>query len=131
MLRVKAFIDGRSRLFISGKTVTWHHYEDAAPGRWNGNKEPTELNGKKWFPDWPDVPDLLNSFCNCSSSSTTVTPSLASKDQLVGITIIKARGKVFVPVQPNSGNSYTAQVEFNDVGISGADWYEVIANYEP
>ena len=48
-LAIRAFIDGRSNLVLSGDSMTWHHLEFAAPGRWNSNDFPTTVNGVDWL----------------------------------------------------------------------------------
>src|SRR5438309_2122593 len=53
-IRVRAYIDGRSRLRLQGNTVQWLHLEWAAPGKHGGLNKPTVINGKEWFPEWPD-----------------------------------------------------------------------------
>ena len=60
VIRIEALIDGRSRLLLKGKTAQWLNLEYAAPGRHDQTKLPTVLNGKKWFPEWPDQPDEEN-----------------------------------------------------------------------
>src|SRR5438477_4162564 len=41
VIRVQAYIDGRSRLRLQGNTVQWLHVEWAAPGKHGGQNKPT------------------------------------------------------------------------------------------
>ena len=42
-LTVKAQIDGRSQLMLSGSLIWWHHIDWEPPGLW-GEEQPTFLN---------------------------------------------------------------------------------------
>ena len=49
--------------------MRWFHYDWAAPGRLGGANFPTRVNDVNGYPDWPDVPDPENRFCNCQSTT--------------------------------------------------------------
>ena len=127
-LNVRAFIDGQSQLIIHGDSVRWHHLGATAPGRQFVN-EPTYLNGEAWYPTWPDVPDSLNTNCDCDSSTYVGVPALGRKDQSVNLEVIQARHTVSIVQQPSAGNDYTFVVEFDDGPPDGADWYEIDLGY--
>lgn len=124
-LRVRAFIDGRSDLVLSGSTVHWHHQSAAAPGLWSGNNEPTSLNNAPWTPVWPSAGE--NRDCNCDSQASPAVPPLPARSQVVGMQVVQSRGTVNI-VQPTGMNNYTLTVTFDD-GPSGASWYEVVLSY--
>lgn len=128
-LTVRAYIDGRSELILHRNTVHWHHFDFAAPGRHGGNNFPTYLNGKAWFPTWPDVPTAENRDCNCNSSTFVGVPRLPARSQTVDLTIVNARGSVSIVQQPNANNDYTLVLEFNDNPLGGPAWYEVTLTY--
>ena len=66
-VRIRACIDGRSRLILDDDTARWQHFDFAAPGRNECNLgvpiEPTFVSGVEWWPQWPDLPDCENRFC--------------------------------------------------------------------
>jgi len=134
-LKVRALIDGRSRLVIQGDSVHWQHLDFAAPGRWQdpdtqrAYDEPTYLNGIAWFPVWPDQPDRENRDCGCDSSATSGMPPLARQSQPVTLGIEQARGQVTVVQQPEAANNFTLTIEFDDNPQGGAEWYEVTLLY--
>ena len=128
-LKVRAYVDGRSRLVLQGNSARWHHLDFAGPGRWIDADEPTYLNGAPWFPAWPDVPDRENRDCNCDSSHYVGVPFLAAEAHTVGLAIVQARGGATVIQQPAQANGFTLIVEFDDNPPFGADWYDVKLDY--
>jgi hypothetical protein len=120
-LRVRAYVDGKSRLVVTPNAIRWDHLEHAKPGQWSEKNEPTYVNGYAWIPTWP------------SSSATAVESSspLAVNLSLSGsveITKVAARWQVEIIQQPAADNGFTLVIEFNDdpPGIGGPAWYEVI-----
>lgn len=130
ILKIRASIDGRSRLIIKGDVFFWHHLDFDAPGRWElgEGSQPTYLNRVVWFPIWPDIPDTTNDSCNCYSSYYKGIPYLARTNQRVWLDIVQGRGGVTVIQQPNSDNDFTLIMEMDDY-FDGAEWYEVNLNY--
>jgi hypothetical protein len=51
-LDLTAFIDGKSTLCFTAKGVRWKHLVFSKPGIYEGQKHPTVINGKSWFPEW-------------------------------------------------------------------------------
>jgi len=131
ILNIRAYIDGRSQLIIKDNVVYWLHLDFDAPGRWELGEafQPTYINRVRWEPSWPDIPDLTNDSCNCSSSFFIGIPSLARTNQQVQLDIIRGRGWVTVIQQPNANDNYTLNIEFDDNAFDGADWYEVNITY--
>ncbi|MEW6079978.1 MAG: PASTA domain-containing protein, partial [Thermodesulfobacteriota bacterium] len=129
-LNVKAFIDGRSRLFIQGRTVWWRNYNFCEPGRHGGNNYPTILNSVEWYPQWPPS----SGYCiNCTSSSyVDLNPPLAQIDSPVSLDRISVRhgGLASIYEQPTNANGYRAVIEFNDITPAGSTWYEVAMHYK-
>ena len=124
-IHVEAYIDGRSQLILQGNTARWYHLDWTAPGLYGvGANYPTKINGTDWFPTWPS--EGPNLFCSCYSSTFTgVSPALPMSDVPVTLTNIQARDNATLIQAPNSGNDYTAIVEFNDDPSPAADWYIV------
>jgi ribosomal protein L35AE/L33A len=126
ILRVEAFIDGRSQLKIRGNTAQWHHINWDAPGRWGGANYATVINGDNWFPIWPDVPDGKNTSCNCDSDIYSgVNPPLSLSAQTVMVNHIQARNTVSIIQEPAADNNYELIVDFNDNPIGGPVWYMI------
>jgi hypothetical protein len=123
---VDALIDGKSQLILQGNTAQWLHLDFAAPGRLEFQNEPTVINGKEWFPVWPDVPDAENRFCNCTSSIFKgVRPALPQTNMMVTLNVIQGRGDVRIVQMPAASNNYTLIVEFDDDPYGGAEIYKI------
>ena len=124
-LDVRAHIDGRSLLILSGNTAQWFHLEAAAPGRHDGVEFATYINGDSWLPSWPDISGPENRNCRCTSSTYEgPDPLVAESEAVVTLEIVQARGEVLVLDQPTKQNGFTLVVEFDDTPGS-SDWYEV------
>ena len=124
-LHIRALIDGDSYLVIGGGAMYWYNHKYDAPGRWNGQDQPTYVNDAPWTPQWPSPGGNKN--CDCSSS-TTPAPPVAQRDQTVGFQVNAARSTVGVTQEPTADTSYTIMIEFNDVP-DDADWYDVTLTY--
>lgn len=48
LIRVQAWVDGRSQLVLQGDTARWHHFDYAAPGRLGFANAPTTIDGVDW-----------------------------------------------------------------------------------
>jgi hypothetical protein len=140
-LLVRAYIDGRSRLMLDTGTAQWLHLDYAAPGRLECNLgqpvEPTvfapiqgsipSTMSQSWYPQWPDVPDCENRDCNCTSDVFTgVVPALPNASFAVALELVDSRGLSWIVEQPTSANGYRVVIEFDDVALPGAAWYEVV-----
>jgi hypothetical protein len=126
-LRVRAFIDGTSRILLHGSTLKWHHIEASAPGLWEKHNDPTYLDNLPWTPTWPSSGDAKS--CNCMSSSSNAVPPLPAKAQTVTLTPIAVRDEAKIREQPSATNDFTATIELHD-GNTGAAWYEVVLAYD-
>ena len=109
----------------------WHHIGSGAPGREPlGTVLPTYLNGVEWYPQWPDIPDMTNRDCDCDSSIYEGIPPLAAAAQTATLTLVQARGPVWIRSQPSAANNYTLTIAYDDGSPhDGPDWYEIIVNY--
>ncbi|TET37857.1 MAG: hypothetical protein E3J65_06045 [Dehalococcoidia bacterium] len=124
-ISIQAYIDGKSLLIITGHTVQWHHLDWAAPGRLDFVDLSTVINGIEWYPQWPDVPDAENRWCDCYSSIyEDLDPALPKLDVEVELSIIRARHSLSIAQYPSVDNDYTLIVDFNDNPPGGAAWYE-------
>jgi hypothetical protein len=136
-LRIAAFIDGESQLYIKGNTVHWKHFIYAAPGRWDADGvapftiRPIALNGVDWLPDWPDQPTPENRICSmypCAgvdSSSTQLpisVPRVPSTTTLTEVLVRRAQGIVQMP---SAANDYELIVLITDYMVGGATDYIV------
>jgi len=125
VIRVQAYIDGRSRLAFAGKTAQWFHLQWAAPGKHGGLDKPTVINGQDWFPEWPDIGDAENRNKMVSNKYDHLDPPLPAANVVATIKKIEARGNVNVVQQPKAANKYTLIVEFDDSRQEGPADYDV------
>lgn len=51
-LRIRAFVDGRSKLVLTRSSAQWVHYSGTPPGLGDGRNEPTFLENYIWKPRW-------------------------------------------------------------------------------
>jgi hypothetical protein len=136
-IRIRAWIDGRSRLLLDDDTAQWQHFDFAAPGRNECNlgvpAEPTSIAGVEWWPQWPDVPDCENRSCGgCTSDVLSgLVPGVPDATQRVTIVPIQVRSECTLVEPPSSANGYRVVVEFDDNGPVGSDWYEIDLVLEP
>ncbi|NVB84815.1 MAG: hypothetical protein HOV81_40975 [Kofleriaceae bacterium] len=121
VLRVQAWVDGRSRLTFHGTTVQWEHFQFAAPGREAGVNIATKLGEVDWFPMWPDVPTAENRDCNCKSSVYTDLPvGIPRAPSTTTLTAVMSRKPPTVIQEPAEANDYTLVVELSDLGFGGS-----------
>ena len=125
-IRIQARIDGRSHIVLRGTQVQWHHIQRAAPGRDDARVEPTFINDKEWFPDWPDVPNQENRDCDCMSDVfRPLVPRIPSDGRIAQLRNIQVRGSASIVQQPEAVNEYTLIVQLNDNGRIGSAEYIV------
>ena len=122
IIRVQAYIDGRSRLCISGKSVHWSNLDYNPPGQFGKTRRPTIINGQNWYPTWTGLP---LSTLSLSNSFDKLDPPLPRFPTTITINPVVARGRVWVVQQPAAANDYTLIVEFDDSGPAGAANYIV------
>lgn len=117
---VRADIDGQSVLTLRGRTARWFHIDYAAPGRHNGQNNPTIINGTKWFPRWPQPGQ--NYFCRCYSSTfRKVTPRVPRNAVSVFVQAVSCRDSCSVRYSDDG----TLVIDFNDNPSPSDAWYEV------
>ena len=121
LIRVRAHIDGRSRLCIRGNTVQWLHLEYDPPGLHGNVQNPTFINGTAWIPVWLDVP-FGNRQCVSDVHACTAALLPANAVQM-SVTAFTGRGKVSIVQQPTAANRFTAIIEFDDSVAAGAADY--------
>lgn len=125
-ITVEALIDGRSQLILRKNTAQWHHFDFAAPGRHEFVNLPTVINGKEWFPVWPDVPDAENRDCQCYSSIFKgVKPVLHPNMPPVEINVLQGRGSVVIVEYPSKANGNALVIEFDDDPYGGPAMYQI------
>ena len=123
-ITVKALIDGRSQLILSGATAQWRHLDYAAPGTHMGVDLPTVINGMAWYPEWPEEGE--NYSCDCYSDIFSgVEPPIPRAVIDVGLRVIQGRGEVTIIETPKATNGYALVVEFDDNPISGSVEYRI------
>lgn len=123
-IRIEALIDGRSQLIIHDGTAQWYHLDFAAPGRHEFVNKPTIINGVKWFPKWPDVPDTENRDCHCTSNVFHgVSPQLPVREATISLRLIQSRYETKVAQHPTVANDYTLIIEFDDNPVGGSQDY--------
>lgn len=117
-LTVRAYIDGRDVVKVSGNKLWFEHETCALPGR------TIYVNGKAWTPDWTN---------NVSTEFMGLTPAFRSANAHdIQITKRAGRGIVSIAQFPSPANEETLAVRLDDdfPGIpGGADWYEVVITW--
>jgi len=138
-LRVRAEIDGRSRLVVQDFLAYWHHDDHAAPGllNYHGEDAPetmaepqaTFINGETFEPAWPE--DGENRDCNCESSVFASEQLLVPlTDAEVSLDVIEARHEVNLVQTPSEENGQTLIIEFDDNPVGGDAWYELELRFD-
>lgn len=132
-LRVSAWIDGRSRLILSGDQVAWLHLDYSAPGRLDGAFLPTTIDGTDWFPRWPDEPDSENRDCGCRSLDAWVgLPAPVPRAATTAtVTPVAMRGAARVIEQATVANDFAVVIELDDNASAGAETYVVDIDVAP
>lgn len=124
-LTIEALVDGRSWLILQKNTLQWYHLDYAAPGRLEFQDVPTLVNGKEWFPVWPDIPDAENRDCYCYSSTFKGVKPVFNAKKLVEINVLQGRGVVSFVQYPAPENDNTLILEIDDNPYGGAVMYEI------
>lgn len=116
---VQADIDGHSQLTISGRSARWFHIDFAAPGRHNGQNNPTIINGIKWFPGWPQPGE--NRDCHCHSSTfRNVRPRVPLQADGFSVEAVSCRDSCSA-----SYSDGVLVIDFNDDPSASDAWYTV------
>jgi len=117
-IRIRAQIDGKSRLVFKKGSIQWNHVFYAKPGQHNGANYPTTINENlDWMPQWTN--DISNEF-NQTNVDLRGT---------VQVQPIVARNSLSIVQQPNISNGQTTIVEIFDTA-SGSSFYEFILTGE-
>jgi len=142
-LYIENRVDGKSQLEVQGYFARYHHYDHAAPGlhRHDANcqldtdatlvmaHDPTFINGKQWWPEWPEGGE--NRDCHCDSSffksDELLVPAAESK---VTLNVIRARGEVAIIERPTAANGYRLTILWDDNPPAGCDFYEIELVFE-
>jgi Ca2+-binding RTX toxin-like protein len=124
---LRAFVDGRSQLTLSGSDAQWYHLDYAAPGRYGTSDLPTYINGVAWIPTWPSTGELRD--CHCYSDTFTgVIPPVPAGAIHATLTPV-GDGCLDSCTLTVSSGSFT--VDFNDDPHGGPAWYEVRVDVTP
>ncbi len=139
-LEVRAWIDGRSHLYIQGDSMAWAHYDWTRPGlepMGEGYPEPpyptyvsTYLNGAlvenfQWVASWPDDGNV-SGIWNGLNPAIPTTSLLSST---LTFTETRESGSLWVVQYAHADNSYVTILEFNDNGPPDAAWYTARMDY--
>lgn len=132
-LRVSAFIDGRSRLVLSGSQVRWFHLDFSAPGRLGTDdgerdSQPTLIDGLEWWPTWPDVPDSENRDCGCGTVDAwtdLAVPVPQGASTAIVTPVGEMRGAARVIEQATVANDFAVVVELDDNQTAGGTTYVI------
>lgn len=126
VITIEALIDGRSWLILQRNMIQWYHLDFAAPGRHEFVNVPTVINGKEWFPVWPDVPDAENRDCQCYSNRFRgIKPGTQRSKAPVEIRVLEGRGTVSILEQPSKQNQHALVIEFDDNAYGGPATYQI------
>ncbi len=125
-LRIKALIDGPSRLIINSNGIRWYHWDwTAVPGRHDGANEPTTINGYPWYPSWLQPGENRNYEAYSSYySDLNLQQFLGAKNYI--ITAVQARTPVGLWLSSESNETAEVNLEYDDLFQGGSDYYEVI-----
>jgi formylglycine-generating enzyme required for sulfatase activity len=117
-IRIRAQIDGKSRLVFKKGSIQWNHVFYAKPGQHNSANYPTTINGDlDWMPQWNyDISDEFNQTNVDLRGTVQVQP-------------IIARNSLSIVQQPNISNGQTTIVEIFD-SANGSSFYEFILTGE-
>lgn len=139
-VNIKAMIDGKDRLTISGDTMQWQHLNPyAAVGRHWGSNEPTiisttlngitQMDNVNWIPDWPKAPPAEIRYEATSSVFTGLFPSIPLTGMVIeNVTVIPLSNRWTTSLIGFTENSVI--IEFNDNPPSSHYWYEAQINIE-
>ena len=129
--QVRVRMDGQSRLILKGDTMRWHHLDWVVPGRQDNANLPTMVNGKPWFPVWPDGDGWRNNFGLCTSSLRRgLKPALPRRPADVYLGVLEGRGAVRLIDAPCPDNDFALTVELDD-WQNGEDEYAVEIHVRP
>jgi hypothetical protein len=128
VIKIQAYIDGRSRLAIRSNTARWLNLEYNVPGVHGTTSRPTIINRSMWFPTWTKDPAGTGSL---SDEFTHVTPPLPLTPMTATVKPITARGQISIIQQPTADNQYTLIVEFDDSVAAGAADYVAEISFTP
>lgn len=135
VIKIKALIDGIDTVKIRGNKAWYEHESWELPGRSHGRDENTLINDKPWRPVWHIVND--HTFLDQRMPSKPyedLQPAFAPKTPAnIKLTKIAGRGEVKISQLPTPENQETLSIHLDDsdpVEFSGADWYEVMIEWQ-
>jgi hypothetical protein len=127
----QADFDGRDWLVIQGKTARWQHFDYTPVGLHNPSYPATVMSssingvplvsGASWIPSWPNGTGTGA----WSSTYGGLIPALPSNPGRVSLNVVSGRGPVSIVQLPNTANTNTLIVEFNDDVFGGDALYDV------
>jgi hypothetical protein len=130
-VRIRAYIDGVSRVKIQDNKLWWHHLIWYPPGYLNAPPvQPTYVNGKPWLPNWPF--SGTGKDCDCESDMYDLCDAgvqLGPKPALDQVQTVASRGEVATVEPPLAANNYLTVVEIVDTPWL-ADWHEIVVRFK-
>jgi hypothetical protein len=115
-VQFKAYIDGDDTVMIKSNQLWYVHGTYQLPGKWNGNDEPTYINGEAWRPKWKAG--------NSDMYTVTNAPLPSAGEPKVYVVDKKYHwDRVWVDEQPSDKNDYTASIRIDDEAADGPRWY--------
>lgn len=130
-VRIRAYIDGVSRIKIQDNKLWWHHLIWYPPGYLNAPPvQPTYVNGKSWLPTWPFSGSGKD--CNCESDKYDLCDAgvqLGAQPTLDQVQTVASRGVVAAVVYPFAANNYLTVVQIADTPYL-ADWHEIVVKFK-
>jgi len=129
IIRIRALIDGADTVKFQGNKVWFEHESWDLPGKWQGRDENTLINDVPWHPEW------IGTASNSRSSDPYLylQPAFAPKSpSQIRMTKIAGRGEVGISQLPTPENQQTLSIHLDDAPLEyqGADWYEVIIEWQ-
>ncbi|HEY3783081.1 MAG TPA: hypothetical protein VGL56_18540 [Fimbriimonadaceae bacterium] len=123
---VKAWVDGRDKLSLSGKSLHWAHEDYGLPGLTTVTvRRGRHVQQMLWTPVWPHGTGQ-----GATSAAFNGLPRSLSNATLVDFKVIHSRETAAIAQLPMPSNGFETVVTFDDDGIFGADSYEVELTYK-
>lgn len=123
-ITIQAYVDGPSELHVKAEGVYWINGDNAKPGRHDGAKFPTYVNGQPWFPLWHKQREDRG--VDTSFTHVIASPSLDFDLKLVSVGYTKGDTGVVKrsPLQEGmEGGEYVVHIPDPQ---PGAMWYKFI-----
>jgi hypothetical protein len=118
-LRIRASVDGHSKLIIRPGGLFWINESGDRPAATGTLLIPNSLSETQWNVTWPSTPQTVP-----EPSGTNRLPIFMGLGPIV-VLQKSGRGGISISQQPNFMNRSTLIVDFDDCAFAGADFYDL------